>query len=67
VFVIGVDSHKSSLALCVVDELGRAIAAPSVANSAKGHAAALAWLSEVLGQLVGDSLDFCTFQCSKHA
>jgi transposase len=46
-FVIGVDSHKSSLALCVVDELGRAIAARTVANSPKGHAAALAWICEV--------------------
>ena len=45
--VIGVDSHKSSLALCVVDELGRAIAARTVANSPKGHAAALAWICEV--------------------
>jgi transposase len=45
-FVIGVDSHKSSLALCVVDELGRAIAARTVANSPKGHAAAYAWICE---------------------
>ena len=38
--MIGVDSHKRSLALCVVDELGRALAARTVANSPKGHAAA---------------------------
>jgi transposase len=47
VFVIGVDSHKSSLAVCVVDELGRALAARTVANSPKGHAAARAWICEV--------------------
>ena len=47
VFVIGVDSHKSSLALCVVHELGRSLAARTVANSPKGHAAAYAWISEV--------------------
>ena len=46
-FVIGVDSHKSSLALCVVDELGRTLAARTVANSPKGHAAAYEWISEV--------------------
>jgi transposase len=46
-FVIGVDSHKSSLALCVVDELGRSLAARTVANSAKGHAAAYEWICEV--------------------
>ena len=46
-FVIGVDSHKRSLAVCVVDELGRAIAARTVANSPKGHAAAHAWICEV--------------------
>jgi transposase len=45
-FVIGVDSHKSSLAICVVDELGRALAARTVANSPKGHAAAYEWICE---------------------
>jgi hypothetical protein len=49
VFVIGVDSHKSSLALCVVDELGRALAARTVANSPKGDAAAYEWISEQAG------------------
>ena len=48
VFVIGVDSHKSSLAICVVDELGRSIGARTVANSAKGHAVAYAWVCERL-------------------
>ena len=47
VFVIGVDSHNSSLAVCVVDELGRTLGARTVANSAKGHAAAYAWISEM--------------------
>ena len=46
VFVIGVDSHKSSLAVCVVDELGRSLGARTFANSAKGHAAASAWICE---------------------
>jgi transposase len=49
VFVIGVDSHKSSLAICVADELGRSLAARTVANSPKGHAAAYAWICEVAG------------------
>jgi transposase len=47
VFVIGVDSHKSSLAVCVVDELGRSLGARTFANSAKGHAAAYAWVDDV--------------------
>jgi transposase len=46
VFVIGVDSHKSSLAVCVVDGLGRSLGARTFANSAKGHAAAYAWVGE---------------------
>jgi transposase len=45
-FVIGVDSHKSSLALCVVDELGRPLGTRTVANSPNAHAAAYEWISE---------------------
>lgn len=44
---IGVDAHKSTLAASAVDELGREIAALTVANDAAGHRAFGHWLSEL--------------------
>jgi hypothetical protein len=35
---IGVDSHKSSLAVGVIDELGRMLAARGCSNDERGHA-----------------------------
>jgi transposase len=42
--VIGVDTHKSTLAASAVDELGREVAALTVANESAGHQAFEAWL-----------------------
>jgi hypothetical protein len=36
---IGIDTHKSSLAVCVVDELGRQLAVESFRNDAWASAA----------------------------
>ena len=40
---VGVDSHKDTLAACVVDEAGREIAAATCENSPTGHAKLLRW------------------------
>lgn len=41
---IGIDAHKSSLAVCLVDELGRELAAREFANELRAHRALLAWV-----------------------
>ena len=41
--VIGVDAHKRTHTLVAADELGRELAAKTVAASADGHLAAIAW------------------------
>jgi transposase len=38
------DSHKSSLAVGVIDELGRVLAAREFANDERGHDSLLAWI-----------------------
>jgi transposase len=43
---IGIDTHKSSLAVCVVDELGRQLAVESFANDPPGHRRLHGWVSE---------------------
>jgi transposase len=43
---IGVDSHKSSLAVGVIDELGRVLAAREFPNDGRGHDSLLAWIDE---------------------
>ena len=40
---IGVDSHKSSLAVAALDELGRVVGAREFPNDARGHDALLRW------------------------
>ena len=42
---IGIDTHKSSLAVCIVDELGRQLAVESFANDPRGHRRLHAWVS----------------------
>lgn len=42
---VGVDSHKSSVAVAVVDEVGRPVSARQFPNSPKGQRAALKWMS----------------------
>lgn len=48
---IGIDAHKSSLAVCLVDELGRELAAREFANEPKAHRALHGW---VLRQAPGE-------------
>ncbi|MBA2633559.1 MAG: IS110 family transposase [Chloroflexi bacterium] len=41
---IGIDTHKASLAVSAVDELGRQLAARTFGNDPRGHAALLSWV-----------------------
>jgi transposase len=43
---VGIDTHKSSLAVCVVDELGRQLAIESFRNDPRGHHRLYAWVAE---------------------
>jgi transposase len=43
--VIGVDAHKRAHTLVAADELGRELVAKTLAATAEGHLAALAWAS----------------------
>jgi transposase len=45
-FFVGIDTHKSSLAVCVVDELGRQVAIQSFANDPRGHRHLHEWVVE---------------------
>ncbi|HEY5155537.1 MAG TPA: IS110 family transposase [Acidimicrobiales bacterium] len=40
---IGIDTHKATLAVCAVDEVGREIAVTTLANDPRGHRGILAW------------------------
>ena len=41
---IGIDTHKSSLAVCLVDELGRQLAVDEFPNDPRGHRRLHAWV-----------------------
>src|SRR5712691_10685379 len=41
---VGIDSHKSSLAVAGIDALGGVIASKEFPNDGRGHAAVLAWV-----------------------
>jgi transposase len=41
---IGIDAHKSSLAVCLIDELGRELATREFGNKPRGHHALHAWV-----------------------
>jgi hypothetical protein len=41
---IGVDSHKSTLAVAVLDELGKVVGSRESANDDRGHGALLEWI-----------------------
>ena len=43
---LGVDSHKDSLAICLVDQTGAQLAAATFPNTPDGHGDLLAWRSE---------------------
>jgi transposase len=44
VVTIGIDAHKSSLAVALIDELGRELAHEQFGNDAEGHEALYAWV-----------------------
>ena len=44
---IGIDTHKTTLAACAVDELGAPLAEQTFANDPGGHRALLVWAAEV--------------------
>jgi len=44
---IGIDTHKATLAACVVDDLGGAVAERTFANDPPGHAALLGWIRTI--------------------
>jgi transposase len=48
--VVGIDSHKATLAACAIDEVGQPIAEATFANEPAGFTALLAWLAG-LGQI----------------
>jgi hypothetical protein len=43
---IGVDSHKSSLAVGVLDEMGRHVGVREFANDARGHDSLIDWVDD---------------------
>jgi hypothetical protein len=47
--VVGIDSHKATLAACAVDEVGQPLAEVTFANDSRGFRALLAWLDELGG------------------
>ena len=50
--VIGVDSHKETLAACAVDDIGRQVLVAEFPNSRPGHAALLDWALQLRGDHV---------------
>lgn len=44
---VGVDTHKESLAVCAVDEVGRVVNEETFGNDPAGHACCVAWLQEL--------------------
>ena len=44
---VGVDTHKESLAVCAVDEVGRLVAEETFTNDPAGHADCVVWLEEL--------------------
>ena len=45
--VVGIDSHKATLAACGVDEIGQPVAEATFANDPAGFRSLLAWLGEI--------------------
>ncbi len=45
---IGIDSHKDSLAACLVDELGTPLDERTFSNDPGGHRALFAWVAAAL-------------------
>jgi transposase len=47
VVTIGIDAHKSSLAVCLVDELGRELAEREFSNEPRAHRTLYAWVARL--------------------
>jgi transposase len=47
VVTIGIDAHKRTLAVCLVDELGRELAQRQFGNEGRAHRALLAWAGKL--------------------
>jgi transposase len=47
--VIGIDTHKATLAACAIDEIGQPLAEATFSNDPAGFGALLAWLRELGG------------------
>jgi Transposase len=47
--VVGIDTHKATLAACLIDEVGLVVAEATFPNDPAGFAALLAWLREAGG------------------
>lgn len=45
--VIGIDTHKATLAACAIDDVGQVLGEAAFANDAAGFQALLAWLGEL--------------------
>jgi transposase len=45
--VVGIDSHKATLAACAIDEVGQPVSEATFANEPSGFTALLTWLSEL--------------------
>lgn len=52
-YAIGIDTHKETLAACVVDELGTALDERTFSNNPAGHRALLDWASGSPGATIG--------------
>lgn len=51
--VVGIDTHKASLAACAIDQRGSAVAELTFPNTVAGHRAVAAWLAAVEATRVG--------------
>lgn len=51
--VIGIDTHKATLAACAVDELGAVVAERTFGNDPAGHAALAIWATELGVERIG--------------
>ncbi len=50
---IGIDTHKATLAACLVDELGSALAERTFDNDPAGHRACLEWVADLGRPVIG--------------
>ena len=50
--VVGIDTHKDTLAACAADDVGRAVAHRSFENTPQGHAELAGWVHELEAALV---------------